>query len=86
MTIHIRRKDKTIKINQLIYGKINKDGFIRIINSLINSSSYEYLLIEGDDPIFNSDLKKVLKLNINIITSEFLYKKSSALNDLFYDK
>ena len=84
MTIHIRRKDKTLKINKLIYGEITKDGFIRIINSLINSSNYEYLLILGDDPIFNRDLKKALKLNINIITSEFLNKKSSVFNDLFF--
>ncbi len=84
LTIHIRRKDKMLAINKTIYGDISKEGFNKIISSVINKNDYKYLLIVGDDPEFNNYLKKQIKLKINVITSDFISKRISTFNDFFY--
>ena len=84
LTIHIRRKDKMLAINKSIYGDISKEGFNKIIASVINKKDYKYLLIVGDDPKFNNYFKKQIKLKINVITSDFISKNISAFNDFFY--
>ena len=84
LTIHIRRKDKMLTINKSIYGAINKEGFNKIISSVINKNDYKFLLIVGDDPKFNNYFKNQIKIKINVITSDFLSKRISAFNDFFY--
>ena len=84
LTIHIRRKDKMLTINKSIYGDISKEGLNKLISRLIDQNDYKFLLIVGDDPKFNNYLKKQIKLNINIITSEFISEKISAFNDFYF--
>lgn len=83
LTYHIRRKDKLSELNKSIYGFVDIDDHIKIIEDICYKNNKNYLLLLGDDTVFLKKLKEKLNINKQILLTEDFSRKKSQFLDFF---